>query len=506
MGDTRRERGCDSRAAFCSRTSTHYRDCCAQRPIGGFITKEETLLEAKRLIEEGNNPDAAALLSEHLNTEFDDPRAIFLLALSFLKTDGMGMASHLFQRAGQFNPGEPAIWHNLGKCYHEVQDNETADRYFRKALKCRPDYAPAFEGLSLTAIQDGRWKEAIQFGNRGVAEDPESTNCRVNRSMAYLCQKRWIEGWRDYNENLAKDKNRAEVIYGDEVRWDGTKGLDIVCYGEQGIGDEISFGSCLPDLIRDCKSLTIECDGRVENLFARSFPGTEVHGTRYKKTSPPWREEKKYDARVAIGELPGYYRLKDDDFPGTPYLVPNPEMSLQWKALLDSLGPKPKIGIAWSGGIPKTGQKRRSVTLDTFAPLFKTIDANWISLQYKEAELGDAEEKYDVKIHDWGWGNRTWNYDQTVALISQLDLVISVCTTVVHAAGGLGIETWCLVPKVPMWRYLDSGSWFPWAKSVSLYRQSEKGNEWPIHLLVGKLRDKYGDDCVRNGHIQSQAA
>jgi hypothetical protein len=295
--------------------------------------------------------------------------------------------------------------------------------------------------------------------------------------------------------------------YGDEPRWDGTKGLNVVCYTEQGIGDEMSFASVLTDLIRDSKSVTIECDGRVERLFQRSFPTTTVKGTRYKDDfKRVWAREAKFDARVAVGQLPEFYRLKDTDFHGKPYLIPRPEMVGQWRTLLDSLGKKPKIGIAWTGGIPKTGQHRRTVTLDTFAPLFNGFDADWISLQYKDLDgIPQAEQKYGVKIHDWDWGVRVWDYDQTAALISQLDLVISVCTTVVHAAGGLGKECWCLVPEVPMWRYLDksSGEWFPWAGSVSLHRQ--KKGQWPIYPLLTKLKEKY-PDFAKHGHRSGEEA
>jgi hypothetical protein len=204
-----------------------------------------------------------------------------------------------------------------------------------------------------------------------------------------------------------------------------------------------------------------------------------------------------------MGQLAEFYRLKDSDFTGEPYLKPNPQMAMQWRVLLDSLGDKPKIGISWTGGLPHTGQRRRSVTLDTYGPLFKSFDADWVSLQYKEPEVASAESKYGVKIHDWDWGTRVFDYDQTVALISQLDLVISVCTTVVHAAGGLGKECWCLVPAHPMWRYLREGEQFPWAKSVTLFRQ--KGREWPVGLLLGRLRDKFGDR-LRHQHPERKEA
>ena len=412
-----------------------------------------------------------------------------------LKSESIGLSYNIARRCVEEFPGEAAAWHNIGKCYHERQQTDKAEEYFKKALKVNPGFVASMEGMSMIGLERGDFDLAIAYANRALAESDESIDSRTNRGMAYLALKRWREGWRDYNVNIGLEKNRKEIIYGDEPRWDGTKGLDVVCYTEQGIGDELSFGTVIPDLIRDSKSVTIECDWRIERVFKRSFPMCDVHGTRYKDKIPEWRTSKKFDARVAVGYLPEIYRLKDSDFHGKPYLIPNPQMAMQWRTLLDSLGTKPKIGLAWTGGIPKTGQRRRTVTLDTLAPLFK-FDADWISLQYKDIDgIEEAEKKYGVKIHDWDWGVRVKDYDQTIALISQLDLVISVCTTVVHAAGGLGKECWNLVPEIPMWRYLKEGSWFPWGASVTMYRQ--KGKEWPIHTLAAQLREKFGDSAER---------
>ena len=410
-----------------------------------------------------------------------------------MHADSHGLAYNLLRRSAELDPTNAGAFHNIGKCYHECLNDEKADEYFRKAVKVKPTFAAALEGMGLSALHRGDFDGCIDFNNRALAEEPGAKDARVNRAMAYLAKKRWIEGWRDFDANLGDDKNRKEMIYGDEIRWTGDKGQNVICYGEQGLGDEISFASCIPDLIRDSKHVTIECDMRLKRLFKRSFPQATVYGTRYKKKTPAWKEPPPvFDARVAMGTLPGFYRLKDSAFHGKPYLVPNPQMATAWRALLASLGDKPKIGIAWTGGIPKTGQKRRSVTLDTFGPLFKSFDAEWVSLQYKESEEGieEAEAKYGIKIHDWEWGNRQYDYDQTAALVSELDVVISVTTAVVDLAGGLGKECWCLVPKVPLWRHGESGDWFPWAKAVTLFRQ--KGNEWPIHLLLGKLKDRYG--------------
>lgn len=409
--------------------------------------------------------------------------------------DCKGLAYNVLRRCVQEFPGEAAAWHNMAKCHHDRQHTKEAEQYFRHALKVRPDFVASMEGMSMISLELGEFEAGISYANRALSEGDDAADARINRGMAYLALKRWKEGWRDYNTNIGTEKNRKEIIYGDEPRWDGTKGLDVVCYTEQGLGDELSFATIIPDLIKDCKSVTIECDSRIEGILKRSFPMCEVHGTRYKEKVPAWRS-KKFDARVAVGKLAEFYRNKDSDFHGKPYIVPNPEMAMQWRVLLDSLGKRPKVGISWTGGIPKTGQRRRSVTLETLLPILK-CDADFVSLQYKELdEIPAFEEKHGIKIHDWHWGNRIHDYDQTVALISELDLVISVCTSVVHAAGGLGKECWCLVPEVPMWRYLapskncnpSEGEWFPWASSVKLFRQ--KGKEWPIHLLAAQLRER----------------
>jgi tetratricopeptide (TPR) repeat protein len=427
------------------------------------------------------------LLCKHLDEQWDDPTALFKLGYVFMKSESIGLAYQVFKRASDLMPGEASIWHNIGKLYHDRQDDDKAEEFFRKAVRLKPSFPNSLEGLAMTSLNKGEFGQCIEYANRALAEDPNLPDAKVNRGMAYLALGRWREGWRDYSANLATDKNRREIVYGSEGRWDGSKGLDVVVYGEQGLGDEISFASCLPELIRDSKSVTVECDARLEKLFQRSFPQAKFYGTRYKKIVPEWRSQKKFDARVAMGELPKLYRQKKEDFHGNAYLVPDEQKSMQWKVLVDSLGTKPKIGLTWTGGLPHTGQKRRSVNLDTFGPLFKSFDANWVSLQYKDPEVSQAESKFGIKIHDWDWGTRVVDYDQTVALVSQLDLVISVSTAVVDVCAGLGKECWALVPSVPYWRYLNEGSWYPWGRSVTSFRQ--KGREWPIGVLLGKLRD-----------------
>jgi tetratricopeptide (TPR) repeat protein len=213
---------------------------------------------------------------------------LFLLGYVFMKSDSIGLAYQAFRRSADLFPGEAAIWHNIGKLYHERQEDDKADEFFRKALKCKADFSNSLEGLGMTHLNRGEFGQAIEYCNRALAENPDAMEARLNRGMAYLALKRWREGWRDYNVNIGKDKNRKEPIYGSEPRWDGSKGKDVVVYGEQGIGDEISFASMIPDLIKDSKSVTIECDGRLDITRRRRESSRPGEQRRSSMLGSPW--------------------------------------------------------------------------------------------------------------------------------------------------------------------------------------------------------------------------
>lgn len=445
--------------------------------------------EAEFLAENGNYEEALKRLNEILDEDFDNAKALFILGFVLIKMDKIGLAYQVLKRSSEIAPHVSATWGNMGKCFLDMRKQQEAEQCFRKQLKLEPNSIMALNNLGLINQQNSENGLALEYFNKVLKIEPGHLDASINSGFARLALYQWEEGWKNYNLNIGKLDDRKERIYNEEPRWDGSKMRKVLVYGEQGIGDEISFASCIPDLIKDSQKVVIDCDKRLEGVFKRSFPECNVYGTRYKPESQDWHFNEDFDSRVAVGALPQFYRNKDEDFPGKPYLIPNPEMNVQWRALLDSLGNKPKIGIAWTGGRPHTYRSRRSLSLESLLPLFK-FDADWISLQYKDSEeIKPFCEKHGVKIHHWPWGVETYDYDQTISLISQLDLVISVTTTAVHAAGAIGKECWCLVPEKVMWRYGVKGSKFHWADSVTLFRQ--KGKDWPVYELLGKLKDKF---------------
>jgi hypothetical protein len=148
------------------------------------------------------------------------------------------------------------------------------------------------------------------------------------------------------------------------------------------------------------------------------------------------------------------------------------------------------MGIAWSGGLRHTGSQFRRLSLDELYPILRSVDARWVSLQYTDAstEIDAFRKKHpEIDIVQYPWATLTDDYDDTAALVSQLDRVISVDTAVVHLAGALGKECIVMLHKYSQWRYGDTLTTMPWYKSLSVVRQ---GVPMQWDGVVGKIVEK----------------
>jgi hypothetical protein len=209
--------------------------------------------------------------------------------------------------------------------------------------------------------------------------------------------------------------------------------------------------------------------------------GVLVHGT-HETDGRDWRGGQKVDYKCALGSLPKILGLNTaQDFSGIPFLRADPELTSFYAKRLQSLGDKPKIGIAWQGGVQKTAVHLRSIPLAEWLPVLGQ-DATFVSLQYTDSavqELLAFSAATGISIHHWVEAAKGEGMEEQAALISELDLVITVCQTAYHVAGGLGIPCWVLTPKKCSWREGITGN-MPWYESVDLIRQND--DPW-AHVL-----------------------
>lgn len=429
---------------------------------------QDKLMLAKDLAE--TDPEyALKLCNDVLEDDFNNDMALFIQGYILMQSEKFGLAYNLFKRCADLRPNQTEIYNNMGMCL-EIDYPDQAMQAFDTALRINPKNHHAMINKALMHLKTGDPEKCVKLCNDALRIDPNSRAAHDNKAQALLMLRDWAKGWDEYTYSWG-GKHRRKRDFG-LPEWEGQKDATVIVYAEQGLGDEILFASCIPDLQAISKQVIIECDRRLQSVFERSF-NTDAFGSRFEERSPitDWHQA---DYVISMGELPRFFRRSHKSFPGTAYLKPDPERCLQWRALLDTL-PGLKIGIAWTGGLKNTGKAERCVDLDLFAPLFD-LPHTFISLEYKEPDLKGYPIKHWTRAVD-----KSVDYDETLALINELDLVISVTTTVVHAAGALGKECWCLVPKTPSFRFHLSGE-MPWHKSVKLIRQTDTWENVMFHV------------------------
>jgi hypothetical protein len=282
--------------------------------------------------------------------------------------------------------------------------------------------------------------------------------------------------------------------------WDGSDlaGSGIVLYGEQGLGDEIMFASCVPDILRTAGRCAIECNPKLTALFRRSFPQAIVRAAGETDTSAP-AVQHRAEWRSAIGSVPRFLRKSGSDFPAHPgYLRADPARVSYWTERLAALPGRRKVGISWRGGAPSTRGSLRSVPLEQWRGVLRLAGIDFVSLQYTDcsAEIAEVAASSGTRVHHWR--EALDDYDETAALVSALDLVISVQTAAVHLSGALGVATWALIPETPEWRYGEEGEAMRWYPSVTLVRK-QRGEDW-THVLARveqRLASALGDGGPR---------
>lgn len=427
----------------------------------------------------------------------DLPDLVKNLTLVQLELEQYDEALRLLDAVLRRRPDDVAALKCLGLVLQKTHRPEQALAHYERARELDPDDPELLNNLGIVLQDLGRLDAAIASYDAAIARKPDFVLPRWHRSLAHLLRHDFARGWPDYELRMeSADQPRRPLRYS---RWDGGAlgGRSLLVYAEQGLGDEIMFASCLPEVIAASRHCVVECSPRLETLFRRSFPQAAVYSLSAGGEPPAVEREAGIDAQVAMGSLPQYLRRSGSDFPcHSGYLKADPERVHVWRERLAALGPGLKVGISWQGGTHKTRRPMRSIPLAQWAPLLQSAGVRWVSLQYTEcsAEIAAVEAATGVRIADWREVRD--DLEHTAALITALDLVISVCTAVIHLGGALGRPVWVLAPYSPEWRYGIAGDGMPWYPSVTMFRQLRYGEWEPV---IERVAHQLHAAAQRNG-------
>jgi len=380
---------------------------------------------------------------------------------------------------------DPAVHRACGIALRELGDLGAAHDAFEAAYRLRPgdprfgaDLAFSFQCLGDTA-------RALQTYEQTLAADPNDANTHAGYALSLLGAGEFARGWEEYEWRL-RVPGAAGSAPAPFAQWQGEslEGRTLLVRSEQGIGDEIMFASCVPDLLACGASLILESSRRLTGLFARSFAGVRVIA-RDRSREPDWAALGAVDFHCSAGSLPRWLRRSAAEFPGTSYLRADPVRVAAWRERLGE-GQGLRVGIAWTGGLPGTLRAARSLSLDALEPLLALPGARFAAL-----ELGDCSEAVAAMRRRTGaridfWPGVAADPDEAGALACALDALVCAPTTMAHLAGALGRPVWVLVPGAGTWRYLWQGERMPWYGSMRLLRRAPGGE---TRAIVEAARD-----------------
>lgn len=433
------------------------------------MIRVEELTLARKHAERGDPDVAYNIASRWLIEDPNDILAMVIMTYVLRKARKLPEAYHLAKKVTELSPEDASGWINYGQICNELFRADDAERAYKRGLSVAKDDASRamlYTNLAALHIDLGRFDDAQGEAEKAIVMKPESGAARSNLGFCQLAKRQWADGWKNYRKCLGTDARRkAHYRDPEEPEWDGTEGKRVILYGEQGIGDEICFASMLPDAIRRAAHITLDIDERLETLFKRSFPQASVYGTRTAKPGDRvWsREDAIFDCSLAIAQIGEFFRQKDEDFPKEPYLVADPDRVAMWRSLWKEKS-KPVIGLAWTGGIWQTGSKYRKLQLEQMLPVMRSIDAHWVSLQYRDhgPEIAEFKKRHpEIDIQQYAYATLTRDYDDTAALVGSLDHIVSVPTACVHLAAALGTPVIAMNSPHRCWKFYGGLAFHP---------------------------------------------
>lgn len=422
-------------------------------------------------------------VNQALNEAPEAPDLLYLAGCVLRSQGHLGMALPMFAKALSKDQKQPNLWMHYAATLHDLNEWDDAIKAFSVVHGMIPTDPMPPANIAASCTQQGRWRDALTWADKSLKLDPENYIAHISASYACLALGRWAEGWK--HTEYMYGNHLVIRVYNDkeheEPDWDGSPGKTVVVQCDQGVGDILMYGQCLPQMVKDCKTVILECADRLVPLMKRNFPECVVYGT-LKQAGQGWSRNHQIDAHIHISALPKFYRGSELAFPRKAYIKPDDAKVQYWREWLSTL-PKPWIGISWQGGIQNTQKHLRTLKLEQLAPVLE-LKGSFIDLSYKDNQSEvDAWNARGVSKITRPKIDKN-DYDDTLALVAALDEVVTVTTAVVHACGAMGRSAKVLVPAVPMWRYAyrceDGMIWYP-KDSVQMYRQAP-GEEWGMTI------------------------
>jgi tetratricopeptide (TPR) repeat protein len=429
------------------------------------------------LIDLGRSEEAVPHFRKAIETNSDVVAAFSNLALALLDLKRFDEVVATLDCAIALAPDLAELFNNRGNALKGLERIEQALASYDRAIALKPDYALAHNNRGICLDDLMRYEEALSSFGTALAAQPDYGDAHWNLAVNRLRGGDFKTGWIEHEWRWKAASLRLKARQFDQPLWLGGEPIDgklLLLHNDQGLGDAIQFCRYIPQLAARGARVILEADKPLKDVLS-SVAGISQCVAK----GDPLPD---FELHCPLSSLPLAFETTLETIPSTtPYLSVG-ENARDWTAWL---GPTrlPRVGLVWSGNPDHNNDHNRSMPLNTLLPLLD-VEARFVSLQ-KNARPGDRlvlGERRDILDAD----PELSSFADTAALIQQLDLVISVDTSVAHLAGSLGKPVWILLPYVADWRWLLERTDSPWYPTARLFRQSGT-REW--NQVVPQARD-----------------
>ncbi|MDR3435830.1 tetratricopeptide repeat-containing glycosyltransferase family protein [Telmatospirillum sp.] len=430
-------------------------------------------------VDAGEPAAALAACRRALAIQPENPQAFNNLGNALMELGQTEAAVGAFMRALSLQPDFAEAATNLSGALIDQGASEAAIALCRQAIALRPEQADVYNNLGNALREAGRLAEAAKVFQRALWLAPDDAEIHYNASSVLLKRGDFAAGWREFEWRKRTERSafRKMPLPGPEWNGQSLHGKTLLLYAEQGLGDVLQFVRYVPEIAaRVGGPVVLRVFPPLRRLLT-GFPGTVA----VVSTDDPLPD---YDCHMPLMSLPMCCGTVLETIPAAvPYLFAEPSAVQGWRDRLAAF-PGRKVGLVWAGD-PRPHQRgahlmdrRRSLALAQFVDALRVPGIQWISLQKGGAGLQARMPPAGADL--WDPMDEIGDFADTAALVSALDLVVTVDTSVAHLAGGLGKPFWLVSRFDGCWRWLDGCEHSPWYPTARIYHQTAWSDWRPV--------------------------
>lgn len=378
----------------------------------------------------------------------------------------------------QLDPKLSEAHTNFGNILYEKAEFSESIKEHQSAIQMGMRSDIAFSNLGLSYQELGDYQEAEESYRKSIASNPSFFEAHWNLATVLLLNRKYPEAWREYLLNWNRPEKKLPTLSGKLWNGERSKASTIYIYSEQGLGDSIQFSRYINSL-KDNFGFENVFLG-IQDCLRTALSSLEENAIWLKKNDPL----PAFDFFSPLPRIPAFF----EKIPEPSKIAISDSKRKFWRERLNSLPGKLKIGFAWQGNPNYPHDKWRSIPFSIFKNLFESSEASWICLHNTESECQKLRDFQNQQVFEFQneLDKGPNAFEDTSALMKELDLIVTSDTSLPHLSGSIGAPTWLLVKRSPDWRWGAEGEACDWYSSIRIFRQREWGN-WDE--LISRVRN-----------------